>query len=39
VRTFTSVLVLLIIAANVIAYLNGGFPGIAKWWRSKLAGA
>jgi hypothetical protein len=38
VRTFTSTLVLLILAANVIAYLTGGFPAMAKWWRSKLVG-
>lgn len=37
-RTFTSALVLLIVVANVAAYIRGGLSGVGQWWRSKLVG-
>lgn len=32
------ILLLVIVLANVVAYLNGGSANVRKWWHAKLVG-
>lgn len=36
--TVAGILLLLILLANVDAYLNGGTAGVKSWWHAKLVG-
>lgn len=37
-QTVAGILLLLIVLANVEAWLRGGASGVAAWWHSKLVG-
>jgi hypothetical protein len=38
VESVAAILVLMIVLANIVAYLNGGRAGVGKWWHAKLVG-
>jgi hypothetical protein len=38
IQTAAGILLLLILVANVVAYMQHGPAGVRAWWRSKLIG-